>query len=87
MPNFNKYFKIDFDEDIDRLQLLTELQSNLISSYQIDHRIRTDKNAIRWTHEQCIGVYTDAGELLEINGVVQDITNSRIKKEQEVHKQ
>ena len=43
VPNFNKYFKIDFDEDIDRLQLLTELQSNLISSYQTDHRIRTEK--------------------------------------------
>ena len=85
VPNFNKYFKINFDEDIDRLQLLTELQSNVISSYQIDHRIRTNRNAIRWTHEQCIGVYTDTGELLEINGVVQDITNSRIKKEQEVH--
>jgi len=84
-PNFDKYFKIDFDEDIDRLQLLTELQSNTISSYQIDHRIRTNNNATRWTHEQCIGSYTDTGELLEINGVVQDITNSRIKKEQEVH--
>ncbi len=84
-PDFNKFFEIEFEEDIDRLQLLKDLQNNVISSYQIDHRIRTPDNNIRWTHEQCIGIYSDTGELLEINGVVQDITNSRIKKEQEVH--
>jgi signal transduction histidine kinase/DNA-binding response OmpR family regulator len=85
IPDFNRYFEIEFEEDIDRLQLLTKLQNNLISSYQIDHRIRTPNNIIRWTHEQCIGIYSDTGKLLQINGVVQDITNSRIKKEQDVH--
>ena len=84
-PDFKIYFEIEFDEDIDRLKLLKELQNRSRSSYQIDHRIRTADNNIRWTHEQCKGVYSHTGELLEINGVVQDITNSRIKKEQEVH--
>ncbi len=84
-PSFQQYYEIEFDEDIDRLQLLKELQDRTISSYKVDHRIRTAESIVRWTHEQCRGIYSHTGELLEINGVVQDITDSRNKKEQEVH--
>lgn len=84
-PDFNKYFEIDFDEDINRLNLFKEIQNKVSQSYQIIHRIRTLDNNIKWVHEQCIGVYDKAGELLEINGVVQDITEAHNKKEQEVH--
>jgi len=84
-PDFNKYFEIDFDEDINRLNLFKEIQNKVSKSYQIIHRIRTLDNNIKWVHEQCIGVYDKGGELLEINGVVQDITEAHNKKEQEVH--
>lgn len=85
-PSFNKYFEIDFDEDVSRLNLFKEIQNKISQSYQIIHRIRTSDDSIRWVHEQCIGVYDKAGELLEINGIVQDITEAHNKKEQEVHK-
>jgi len=84
-PDFNKYFEIDFDEDINRLNLFKEIQNKVSQSYQIIHRIRTFDNSIKWVHEQCIGVYDKTGELLEINGIVQDITEAHNKKEQEVH--
>lgn len=84
-PDFNKYFEIDFDEDINRLNLFKEIQNKVSQSYQIIHRIRTLDNSIKWVHEQCIGVYEKTGELLEINGIVQDITEAHNKKEQEVH--
>ena len=84
-PDFNKYFEIDFDEDVNRLNLFKEIQNHISQSYQIIHRIRTMDDSIRWVHEQCIGVYDKAGELLEINGIVQDITEAHNKKEQEVH--
>lgn len=84
-PDFNKYFEIDFDEDINRLNLFKEIQNKISQSYQIIHRIRTFDNSIKWVHEQCIGVYDKTGELLEINGIVQDITEAHNKKEQEVH--
>jgi len=84
-PTFNKYFEIDFEEDINRLNLFRDIQNRVSQSYQIIHRIRTLDDNIKWVHEQCIGVYNKAGELLEINGIVQDITEAHNKKEQEVH--
>ncbi len=84
-PSFNKYFEIDFDEDVNRLNLFKDIQNKVSQSYQIIHRIRISDNSVRWVHEQCIGVYDKAGELLEINGIVQDITEAHNKKEQEVH--
>ncbi len=84
-PDFNKYFEIDFDEDVNRLNLFKDIQNKVSESYQIIHRIRISDDSIRWVHEQCIGVYDKAGELLEINGIVQDITEAHNKKEQEVH--
>ena len=84
-PSFSKYFEIDFDEDVNRLNLFKDIQNKVSQSYQIIHRIRISDDSVRWVHEQCIGVYDKAGELLEINGIVQDITEAHNKKEQEVH--
>jgi CheY-like chemotaxis protein len=84
-PEFNKYFEIDFDEDVNRLNLFKDIQNQVCQSYQIIHRIRIFDNTVRWVHEQCVGVYGKTGKLLEINGIVQDITEAHNKKEQEVH--
>ncbi len=84
-PDFNKYFEIDFEEDANRLNLFKDIQNKVSQSYQVIHRIRTLDDSIRWVHEQCIGVYNKSGGLLEINGIVQDITEAHNKKEQEVH--
>lgn len=84
-PDFDEYYAIQFEEDKERLRLLKAIKNKTNISYQIDHRIRTSDNRIRWINEQCIGVYDGTGALHEINGTVQDITDSRIKKEQEVH--
>ncbi len=84
-PDFQQYFKISFEEDTTRLDLVKEIQNKTSHSYQITHRIRTADNDIKWLHEQCLGVYEKSGELVEISGIVQDITESHNKKEQEVH--
>lgn len=84
-PDFEKHYEVSFEEDEERLQLLKRIEDASSSSYKIDHRIRTPDNIVKWTHEECIGIYDKAGRLLEINGVVQDITEARNKKEQEVH--
>ena len=85
LPDFDKYFEIEFEEDVNRLNLFVDVQSKDTQSYQIDHRIRTFDNNIRWVHEECVGTYDATGNLLEVNGIVQDITDAHIKKEQEVH--
>lgn len=84
-PDFEKFFEIEFEEDENRLNLLKDVLDNKIKSYKIDHRIRSHDNSIRWVHEQCIATYDAAGKTLNLNGIVQDITDAQIKKEQEVH--
>ncbi len=84
-PSYAEYFKINFEEDNKRVKLLESIQNKTSPSYKIAHRIRTFNNGIKWVHEQCIGKYNDAGKLIEINGIVQDITDAYNKKEQEVH--
>lgn len=85
IPDFDHYFEICFEEDTTRLNLFKAIQNKTSHSYKITHRIRTPDNGTKWLHEQCLGVYDENGELLEINGIVQDITESHNKKEQEVH--
>lgn len=84
-PDFIKYFEIEFAEDVERFQLLVKIKNNTANSYKIEHRIRTLNDEVKWIHEQCTGIYDSAGKIQEINGTVQDITESRIKKEQEIH--
>jgi DNA-binding response OmpR family regulator/nitrogen-specific signal transduction histidine kinase len=84
-PDFNQYFEVVFEEDEIRLNQVKDILNNISSSYQTTHRIRTPDNSIRWVHEQCLGIYDKTGKLLEIDGIVQDITEQHNKKEQEVH--
>lgn len=84
-PDFDSYFTIEFEEDVNRLNLFIDVQNKYNHSYQVDHRIRTFDNKVRWVREQCVGTYDKAGKLLEVNGIVQDITDAHIKNEQEVH--
>ena len=84
-PDFISYFQCVFEEDGNRLNLIKDIQSGTSHAYKISHRIRTPDNAIRWVHEQCVGVYDNTGRLIEVNGIVQDITEAHNKKEREVH--
>jgi CheY-like chemotaxis protein len=84
-PDFKKYFKIKFKEDSERYHLLNTIQNGDTDTYNIEHRIHTQDDKLKWVYEQCTGTYDQTGNLLEINGIVQDITEAHIKKEQEVH--
>jgi len=84
-PDCEKFYEIEFEEDIQRLNLFRNIKKRTSESYEFDHRITTSTLNIRWVREQCVGSYNEYDELLEVNGVVQDITDAHIKKEQEVH--
>ena len=84
-PECDYFFEIEFEEDIQRLNLFKNILNNTNQSYQLNHRITNTSKNIRWVREQAIGTYDDNGELLEVNGIVQDITEAYFKKEQEVH--
>ncbi|VAW52134.1 Sensory box histidine kinase/response regulator [hydrothermal vent metagenome] len=84
-PECEDFFEIDFEEDIQRLNLFKNILNNTNKSYQLEHRITNTSKNIRWIREQALGTYDENGALLEVNGVVQDITETYFKKEQEVH--
>lgn len=85
IPEINKYIEVEFEEDQVRLIYFDEIKNNIRSMYQIDHRVRTIDNNVKWLHEECVGIYDREGELQEVNGIVQDITEAHIRKEQEAH--
>ena len=80
-----KFYAIEFEEDLQRFRLFENILNKTNKSYQFDHRIKTSALNIRWVREQCVGSYDENDELLEVNGTVQDITEGHIKQEQEVH--
>ncbi len=84
-PDHSKFYEIAFEEDLQRFNLFKNILNKVNKSYQFDHRIKTAAFNVRWVREQCIGTYDENNELLEVNGIVQDITDAHIKKEQEVH--
>jgi len=84
-PECDDFFEIDFEEDVQRLNLFKNILNNTNKSYQLDHRITNTSKNIRWVREQALGTYDENGKLLEVNGIVQDITEAYFKKEQEVH--
>lgn len=84
-PDFDEFYKYEFEEDLNRLNHLKLIQSKECSSYKIDHRIRTADNFIRWVREQVLGKFDDAGNLIEVDGIIQDITEDHMQKEQELH--
>lgn len=84
-PNCEDFFEVKFEEDVQRYNLFNNILSNTVRSYQIDHRINTSSHNVRWVREQCVGTFDKQGVLVEVNGIVQDITDAHIKKEQEVH--
>ncbi len=54
--------------------------------YQINYRINTAGNEIKWVWEQGRGVYSDAGELIATEGFITDITEKKLFEEEIIKK-
>ncbi|WP_259133151.1 PAS domain S-box protein [Methanosalsum natronophilum] len=75
------YSSIVFEKD--RSKLFTEI-SNKISRhlpYQLEYRIVTKDGFIRWIHENAEGIYDSNGKILYIDGIITDITDFRMERE------
>ena len=84
-PDIEKFYEIEFEEDLQRYRLFENILNKTNKSYQFDHRIKSSALNIKWVREQCVGSYDENDELVELYGIVQDITDTHIKQEQEVH--
>ena len=86
-PTFENFYNIVFKEDVHRLTQFRQIIFNTTNTHSIEHRIRLPNNEIRWVHEQGIGKHDSEGNLIEVSGTVQDITDRIKKQEHEVHEQ
>jgi len=84
-PTSTNFFSTAIEHGTKRLRLLRDIQSNTIQSYQLSYKIEITDGSVKWINESCIGLYDDFENIREINGIIQDITETHRKKEQEAH--
>ncbi|MDO9547602.1 MAG: PAS domain S-box protein [Candidatus Marinimicrobia bacterium] len=78
----------DLIEPDDRDLVFNEVQKavNEHKSYIIEYRIRTASGKIKWVWEQGIGVFSDDGELLSLEGYITELTESRVLGKEEKYR-
>ena len=84
-PTCDNFFQVLLEEDYDKLRLFKNTTLESENTHSIEHRILLPSGEIRWVFEQEVGSFDNEGNLIEVNGIVQDITDRIKKQEQEVH--
>jgi len=72
----------------DHTIIYTEVQKAVKDrkSYIIEYRIRTASGKIKWVWEQGIGVFSDDGELLALEGYITELTEARVLGKEEKYR-
>ncbi|NNJ96185.1 MAG: response regulator, partial [Gammaproteobacteria bacterium] len=68
------------EEDLSKLDQFRSTIFHSEESYSVEHRIQLPNGRTRWLYQQAAGKLDSSGSLIEVNGIVQDITD-RIKKQ------
>jgi len=85
IPDINKLQKHIVKDDRERV---SQFEQNAFFSgvtESIEYRVKLKDNHIRWVHKQGIGKFDSNGNIIAINGTLQDITERILKQEQELH--
>ena len=80
-PTFENFSIALVAEDQEKLTHFKEAVFRSESPHSIEHRILLPNNEIRWVYQQAVGRLDEAGNPVEVNGIIQDITD-RIKKQE-----
>ncbi len=84
-PSLDNALKHVIDEDRERLKQFEQTAFFSGDTVGIEYRIRTPDGQIRWIYKQGIGKFDDQGNIIAVNGTLQDITERIEKQEKEVH--
>ncbi|MBU43788.1 MAG: hypothetical protein CMN76_11250 [Spirochaetaceae bacterium] len=75
--SFDSFLKLVFQEDRQKLQdALESAMKSPGSSYQVEHRIRTNEGEVRWLEGRG-NVRFEEGQAIDMAGVVMDITDQK----------
>jgi PAS domain S-box-containing protein len=76
------YGSLVYEEDTNIVRDVVKKAINDQGPYQINYRIRTADNKIKWVWEQGRGIYDDNGNLLATEGYIIDITEKKLAEEE-----
>ncbi|MGB5601860.1 MAG: response regulator [Gammaproteobacteria bacterium] len=82
-PTFEDFFDAVTEEDLGRLSNFRRTIFTSEESCSVEHRIKLPNGETRWVYQQAAGKLDSYGNLAEVNGIVQDITDRIKKQEQE----
>ncbi len=85
IPSYNNFFQAMTEDDKEILQQFKESVCRSEDTHSIEHRIILPNGNTRWVYQQAAGTLDNEGNLTEVNGIVQDITDRIKKQEQDVH--
>ncbi len=85
VPDLDHLQSIILEEDRERLNDFEQSAFFSGVTESIEYRIKPDGHHIRWVHKQGIGTFDENGDIIAINGTLQDITERILKQEQELH--
>ena len=85
IPSYNHFYHAAAEEDYERLKQFKQAVSSSSDIHSIEHRIILPDGKTRWVYQQAVGTLDIEGNLTEVNGIVQDITERIKKQEHETH--
>ena len=84
-PTLHNLREFVLPEDKDRLLQFEQNAFLSGTTESIEYRIKLPDHQVRWIHKQGIGKFDENGQLVSVNGTLQDITERILKQEQELH--
>ena len=83
IPTFENFYQAVLEEDLTRFNEFKERVFKSESPHSIEHRILLPNDETHWVYQQAVSRLDSEGSLIEVNGIVQDITDRIKKQEQE----
>ena len=85
IPSYDHFYHAVTEDDYERLKQFKQTVFSSENTHSIEHRIILPDGKTRWVYQQAAGTLDNAGNLTEVNGIVQDITERMKKQAQEAH--
>jgi PAS domain S-box-containing protein len=85
IPSYDHFYHAVAEDDYERLKRFKQAVFSSANTHSIEHRIILPDGKTRWVYQQAAGTLDSAGNLTEVNGIVQDITERIKKQAQEAH--
>jgi PAS domain S-box-containing protein len=85
IPSYDHFYHAVTEDDYERLKQFKQTVFSSANTESIEHCIILPDGKTRWVYQQAVGTLDNAGNLTEVNGIVQDITERMKKQAQETH--